>query len=531
MASTVADIPGVPRVGDVLAGKYRVERILGEGGMGVVLAAWHLVLERRVAIKFLLPSALGLPDASARFLREAKAVAALEGEHVARVIDVGTFGSDAPYMVLEYLHGGDLGEVLKTRGSLPVPEAVDLLLQACEAIAEAHARGIIHRDLKPKNLFLTKRPDGTPLIKVLDFGLSKFLFQGAEGLKDASLTATGLIIGSIHYMSPEQVRSLKYVDTRTDIWALGVILYEMLAGSRPFRGDSVPAVAAAVIVDDPAPLSAFRPDVPSAIDALIGRCLEKDSARRVQTVTELARGLSTFGSSRAMLSFESIARLLPELTAMGPAQEAMVAAPPPPRPPLPSSGGAPSVNFAPAPRAALPSSSSAAAVPVEPSTQSLSWGQTRRIKSSRATAVALAVAGLATSGAAVLAWLFLMRTPAEGPTAAPAISFAAEAAAGNAAPIGPAPLPIEVEPAGALEEPASTTPVKSAAEPIPRTSPTSSASATAIVTAPGVPALPSATATPRVPGRSGPQTGGRQLPPAPKTKVKAAPQDVTRQWD
>lgn len=252
MSSATPDLPDVPRPGDVLAGKYRVERILGAGGMGVVLAAWHLVLERRVAVKFLLPAAAQLPDAGARFLREARAAAALEGEHVARVLDVGTLDHGAPYMVLEHLQGADLAAVLKERGPLPISEAVDLLLQAGLAIAEAHARGILHRDLKPKNLFLTRRPDGTPLVKVLDFGLSKIL-QGTQGPADASLTATGLIAGSIHYMSPEQIRSLKHADARTDVWALGVIFYEMLGGRRPFQGEGIPAVAAAVIADTPSP--------------------------------------------------------------------------------------------------------------------------------------------------------------------------------------------------------------------------------------------------------------------------------------
>lgn len=545
MASPPVDMPGIPRTGDVLAGKYRVERVLGVGGMGVVLAAWHLVLERRVAVKFLLPGASDLPDAGARFLREAKAVANLEGEHVARVIDVGTLDSGAPYMVLEYLHGDDLGEVLKARGALPVPEAIDLFLQACEAIAEAHARGIIHRDLKPKNLFLTRRPDGTPLIKVLDFGLSKFLFQGVDSPKDASLTATGLIVGSIHYMSPEQVRSLKYADARTDIWALGVILYEMLAGSRPFRGDSMPAVTAAVMVDDPPPLSAFRRDVPGAIDALIARCLQKDPTRRVQTITEMARCISPFGSSRATHSFETIARLLPEPMVMAPAHGAAVADPSRPRAPLPSFSGSvgvvdgagiAGVAHASDPRAALPSSSGAAAGAFEPSTQSLStWGQTRRMPSSKATAVVLAMVGLVASGAAVLLWLLVVRAPADGRTTAAIVPAAAESAAGAVAAMEAAPRSTEVAP-GAVDRPADPLPTVSATEPIAGTSPTvapsgspSMSGVVSAITPPSVSAPPGVGA-PRIPGPSTTQTPAPQ-PPAKKTPVKKAPQDVMRQWD
>ncbi|WP_437730054.1 serine/threonine-protein kinase [Sorangium sp. So ce1335] len=303
--------PGVPVVGDVIAGKYRVEGVLGAGGMGVVLAAWHLVLERRVAVKFLLPEAASLPDAGARFLREARAAAALEGQHLARVLDVGTLDTGAAYMVLEYLTGEDLGQVLQTRGPLPLTEAADYLLQACEALAEAHARGIIHRDLKPKNLFLTRRPDGTPILKVLDFGLSKFIAKG-DSAREASITATGLTMGSIHYMPPEQIRSLKYADVRTDIWALGVILYRLLTGRHPFEGDGVAAVAAAIMVDTPPWLLTLRPDLPPEVATLVSRCLVKEPNARVQSVTEIARVLAPFGTRRAILSFETIDRLLPE---------------------------------------------------------------------------------------------------------------------------------------------------------------------------------------------------------------------------
>src|SRR6185369_9371107 len=168
-----AESDGTPREGDVVAGKYRVERVLGKGGMGVVVAAEHTVLRQKVAIKFLLPEAMQRKGAAERFEREARAASAIQNEHVARVTDVGVLETGAPYMVMEYLTGKDLGELIRERGKLPIPEAVDYLLQASEAIAEAHALGIIHRDLKPANLFVTTRPDGTPLVKVLDFGLSK----------------------------------------------------------------------------------------------------------------------------------------------------------------------------------------------------------------------------------------------------------------------------------------------------------------------------------------------------------------------
>src|SRR5258708_827003 len=212
--------------GDILAGKYRVEQVLGKGGMGVVVAATDTQLERRVAIKFLLPEYAEHKEASQRFLREARAAVKIHSEHVARVIDVGTMENGAPYMVMEYLQGTDLAGTLDERVTLPVEEAVAYVLEACDAIAEAHSVGIVHRDLKPANLFLASQPDGSIKIKVLDFGISKAMMT-TTGM-DPSLTRTTSMMGSPLYMSPEQMRSAKHVDPRTDVWALGVILYESL---------------------------------------------------------------------------------------------------------------------------------------------------------------------------------------------------------------------------------------------------------------------------------------------------------------
>jgi eukaryotic-like serine/threonine-protein kinase len=302
MTPTPSDAAGLPQPGALIAGKYQVEAILGQGGMGVVVAARHLALRQRVAIKFLLPAGLRLPGARERFLREAQAAAALQSDHVARVLDVGTLETGAPYLVMEHLSGADLSQLLKTHGSLPVAEAVDILLQACEAIREAHSLGIIHRDLKPQNLFILTR-SGAPFVKVLDFGLSKLPVQPGEA-PEASLTATELVMGSPQYMSPEQIRSLKHVDARTDIWALGVILYQLLTGRRPFLGDSVLAICASIVADTAPPLATYRPDVPASLGALVRRCLEKNLALRVQTVDELLRGLAPFAPTRAAFPSE-----------------------------------------------------------------------------------------------------------------------------------------------------------------------------------------------------------------------------------
>ncbi|AUX46139.1 protein kinase [Sorangium cellulosum] len=506
---------GVPVPGDVLAGKYRIERVLGAGGMGVVLAAWHLVLERRVAVKFLLPEAAALPDAGARFLREARAAAALDGQHVARVLDVGTLDTGAAYMVLEHLTGEDLGQVLQTRGSLPLTDAADYLLQACEALAEAHARGIIHRDLKPKNLFLTRRPDGTPLLKVLDFGLSKFIATG-DSVKEASLTATGLIMGSIHYMSPEQIRSLKRADVRTDLWALGVILYRMLTGRHPFEGDSITSVTAAIMMDTPTPLLTLRPDLPPAVGALVGRCLAKDPAARVQSVTEIARVLAPFATQRGRLSFESIDRLLPEVASpagSSPGPGAPAGAPRVSGGSSPSWSGAPEATTAPMPdRPGAQSAPGGEAAGVAHGTlPHASWGNTTRTRVPRSRVALLAgVAGALVLTGMVIAW----RLTASGPedSSAPVVSNTA-----------PEPVPAAAS-APEPDEPSPTVAPTHAAPVPPEPSPPPSASAQASAsTMPPAPPPRPTSAKPKPP-----------VGPAPSPKPTPSPTksvDPGRSWD
>jgi serine/threonine-protein kinase len=289
--------------GDVVAGKYRVERVLGQGGMGVVLAAQHLQLDTKVALKLLLPEALGNSEAVARFLREARAAVRIHSEHVARVLDVGTLEDGAPYIVMEYLEGSDLSALLKTQGPLVVQQAVDFVLQACEAVADAHALGIVHRDLKPANLFCIRRSDGGAWIKVLDFGISKLT---APGEVSHAMTSTSALMGSPLYMSPEQMLASKGVDIRTDIWALGVILFELLAGRPPFIAETVTELAIRVASQPAPPLGSIRRDVPGGLERVVARCLEKDRAARFANVAELAAALEGFGSGAAKLSVERI---------------------------------------------------------------------------------------------------------------------------------------------------------------------------------------------------------------------------------
>ncbi len=297
------------REGDLLAGKYRIEREIGEGGMGKVVAARHLELDEPVAIKFLLPEALGNPEAVMRFAREARASVKIKSEHVARTLDVGKLDNGAPYMVMEYLNGADLGARLRESGPLPIEQAVNFTLQACQALADAHAIGIIHRDIKPSNLFVIRKTDGNESVKVLDFGISKVTGAMAT-LTDMGMTRTQTLMGSPLYMSPEQMASSRNVGVSSDIWALGITLHELLAGSVPFSGENITELCSKVLTQPTPRLREWRPDVPEGLQAAVDRCLEKEPAQRFQNVAELALALVPFGTKRGRLSADGAARVL-----------------------------------------------------------------------------------------------------------------------------------------------------------------------------------------------------------------------------
>jgi serine/threonine-protein kinase len=283
-SSTVGFSPGA-----ILRRKYRIERVLGRGGMGTVLEAVHLDLDRRVAIKVLHQELLDKADLVERFVREGRAASRIEGEHVARVFDVDRLEDETPFLVMELLDGQDLSFVRRTRAPLPIREAIDYVLQACTAVAQAHAAGVIHRDIKPANLFLAAEPNGSRRIKVLDFGISKI--AGPLGASEPSVTRTTLVMGSVEYMSPEQMLSTRNVDARTDIWALGVVLFELLTGAAPFTGETPTQVCAHVMSQPAIRPRSLRPEIPDALEAIILGCLEKDRERRFATVDDLARAL------------------------------------------------------------------------------------------------------------------------------------------------------------------------------------------------------------------------------------------------
>jgi tRNA A-37 threonylcarbamoyl transferase component Bud32 len=461
------------RAGEVLAGKYRIERVLGAGGMGVVVAAHHLQLDTKVAIKVLRPSMLEDREAMARFAREARAAARITNEHVARVLDVGSLETGAPYIVMEFLEGEDLACLLQRCGPLPIERAVDFVLQACVAVAEAHKVGIIHRDLKPSNLFCTRRTDGQFVVKVLDFGISKRV-DAEAGM---SVTRTNTVMGSPLYMSPEQLRSTRDVDHRTDIWAFGIILFELLVGRVPFDGETFTEVAVKASTEPPASLRRLRPDAPPGLEAIVEKCLAKAPNGRYADVAAFATALAEFASQRGRMLVERVAGIVtPELEHAGPSRFAV------------TSGSLPSALASSAPS---------------------------RVPSRRGPAIALAVAGVTAAVLAMGAYVGVQRAA----TGARANETAAAAGTPSASPSANAPSPSAVPAASAPAQAASATPEEPHAE-LPARAPVESTPPVAAphaahgkAAAPHGPKIPPAAAAAPVDTQSAPSTPAPKAPP------------------
>jgi eukaryotic-like serine/threonine-protein kinase len=286
--------PALPSPGDLIAGKYELVRLIGEGGMGVVFEATHVRLRQRLAIKILRPDVPGFDTVVARFEREARAAARLQSIHTARVIDVDVLPNGLPYIVLEFLEGRDLDAELGATGPMSVEDAVDIVLQVAGAMSEAHALGIVHRDLKPANLFVCRVGEPTRrVVKVLDFGISKSESDGAR------LTLSHEYFGTPYYAAPEQLRSACAADARSDVWSLGAILFELLTGRTPFVG--TPTSVIAKVASEPVPWpTELRPELPRDLARVIVRALQRDPQQRFQNMRELAQALEPFGPKQSL---------------------------------------------------------------------------------------------------------------------------------------------------------------------------------------------------------------------------------------
>ena len=510
--------PGV-RIG----GKYRVVRVIAQGGMGSISLCQHEELEQRVAVKTLLPELLDDEDARARFVREARAAAKIQSQNVARVTDVGTDPEIGPYMVMEYLEGSNLDQILALRGRLPVSEVVDWVLEAIDAIAEAHSLGIVHRDLKPSNLFLADRSDGKRVVKVLDFGISKVAPSSGSS---HVLTGTTTVVGSPAYMAPEQLKESRSVDPRADVWSLGVVLYELLAGVPPFKGDSLALLFVEVLERDPKDVTTHRADIPPALGAAIMRCLRKDLDQRMPQVADLARDIAPFGTGRAAGTVGRARSLLVDtMRRNGSTAPLGSRSPAPPQQPVTASMPSPAPHArgsqpvvpslqpqAPSPPPSIPSQplpSHAPHIGVGARTQSGWQGPPSGPSAASARGRGILVAFLALAMIGVLAASVALYVRHRAKTAAAAIAPTTTLA--SASPLAPEP-----------PTPSAATTVASATTPTTSTAPSSSSSVVALA--------PSAKTLGKVPapgrgttGKPGTKPTGDTAPTAPATTAATTP--------
>jgi len=434
--------------GTLVAGKYSIVRPLGEGGMGAVYVVEHTITKHHRALKLLHPEMTAVRDVVDRFLREASAAGHIGSEHIVETFDAGTLENGAPYLVMELLKGETLAERIARRPP-QLGELVDIMEQACSGIQAAHDAGIVHRDLKPENLFLADR-QGRAFVKVLDFGISKFDPSKSGAL---STTREGAALGTPYYMSPEQMLGSRAVDHRTDLYALGVILYEALTGRRPFEADALPLLAVRIHEGNAVPVAALRPDLPPAISAIVQQAMRIKPEERFQSARELAAQLAPFrGGTNAGLALDRTA--LSSAPPAGAGPDAAVAY------------TAPGVGMG----------TSAAGVSVRPP-----GGQRPR----SATAIVLGLVGLVLAAGGTGVYLFKKANADDEPPMAGPVP-ATEHTTATAA----APPPVQAAPATVAPPP----PASVSAAPPPRTD------------RPRTGTTPSATAAPAVPASSPPKT-------------------------
>jgi serine/threonine-protein kinase len=518
----------LPRAGDIVAGKYVLERLLGQGGMGAVFAAKHVKLGKPVAIKIMLADRSN-PEASARFINEGRAAANIQNEHVVRVDDVDEEMGYA-YMVLELLEGQDLSQLLEhlPQKRLPPHVAVDYVLQALRGIIQAHAMGIVHRDLKPSNLFLAKRKDGSEVVKVLDFGISKQQASSAFAASPGALTSTQAMLGSPLYMSPEQLRSSKSVDQRSDIWALGVILYELITGTLPFNGESLGELFAAILETDPLPPSKRVDGVPPGLEQIILRCLQRRPEHRFQTASELAAALAPFalayrgaGATAALGAPQSFA-----VTPSAASSDPHLAPAPAAIGSLPALGGtgSSSTGIGPQPRPVGGTVALGAATPQNLQHTTGGWQSTGGASTAAAPktkaplVVGLVAAALGLFG--VIGGVFIVL--AKRPTALDAATGASVTVSATAP---PTPASVSTPPTPSTTE---TAPVASASA-IASASATATATTTAVKTTPIPPTRPTQTAHTRPGPTTTATTSTKQPePPIPKPPKTSDPTQTTR---
>lgn len=283
-------------IGSLIAGKYRVTRQLGTGGMGAVFKAENVAIGRTVAVKLLHPHLADDETSLARFQREARAAASVAHRHIVEVLDMGIESPGNPYLVMEYVRGRGLEDTLKHEGRLDVTQSARIAGDILSALAAVHAQGIVHRDLKPENILLTSRDRRNDFVKVLDFGVAALVEEVERIHRSRDLTPSGRVMGSPHYTSPEQLRGVTTKDPRVDLWSVGILLYQMLAGVRPFAATKLDELCHQILEDDPPPLASHGISVGPELEAIVRRALEKNPERRFESALEMHLALVPFGA-------------------------------------------------------------------------------------------------------------------------------------------------------------------------------------------------------------------------------------------